>query len=847
MSAVAAMATCLGGWTLTQMVLEYGLAGRVERAVDIDALLFVASDKIGLERPVVGDALLEDGPADADVRARLAVIRKDTDSTLAHLESRIAEVSYPGAAGQLAVVQKTRADLATWRTNVDATLSHPRSERDPNIFAHYIASLNAVFDATSVALDIGDLAASQHDGTSVELMTLARHVWAVRATMGVRTVPLMAAIDTRVPLDRDQLEAQTQFDGILSANWTPIMALSRRLSGVPGLAVTIAAAREAAEAYDRLCHQVIAAGRTSAVYPISALDLGRTVVRTAPVLLKIRDEALAAARARVSESRHSALAHVVTAAVVLGLTVVAMIVVLTLLQRRIVSPVLALTDVIGRIARLDFDVPIPARNRMDEIGRMAVALDALRSGAMAGEANKAQIVHLARHDALTGLPNRRELEERLEHAVAMGGRGHLSAVLCLDLDRFKAVNDTFGHPTGDRLLQAVAERLLACVRDVDTVSRLGGDEFVVLLAGLDQPDHSAVVAARIVRLLNEPFDLASQVVSIGCSVGIAITPQDATSAIVLLKCADTALYRAKAEEKGSWRFFKPEMDAHLQERMGLERDLRDAVQHDGFALAYQPLYKLAPDRHGTDRHGTDHLETDRLCGFEALLRWRHPVRGMIGPAAFIPIAEETGLIVPIGAWVLRQACAEAMHWPNDVKLSVNLSGVQFKNAALVQTVRDALAAAGLPAVRLELEITETVLLNNSAGSLAMLHELHDMGIQIAMDDFGTGYSSLSYLRSFPFDKIKIDQSFIRDLSDHADSRAIVRAVVALAGSLGMTTTAEGVETADQLSHVRREGCTDVQGYFFSKPVPAAEARLLARGEAAEGVGVGRVGGEVAGV
>jgi EAL domain-containing protein (putative c-di-GMP-specific phosphodiesterase class I) len=266
--------------------------------------------------------------------------------------------------------------------------------------------------------------------------------------------------------------------------------------------------------------------------------------------------------------------------------------------------------------------------------------------------------------------------------------------------------------------------------------------------------------------------------------------------------------------------------------MLLERDLRDAVQHDGFTLAYQPLYTLAHDP----------LGSDRLCGFEALLRWRHPLRGLIGPAAFIPIAEETGLIVPIGAWVLRQACAEAMNWPDDVKLSVNLSAVQFKSTALVRTVRDALAAAGLPPDRLELEITETVLLNNSVGSLGMLHEMHDMGIQIAMDDFGTGYSSLSYLRSFPFDKIKIDQSFIRDLSDHADSRAIVRAVVALAGSLGMTTTAEGVETADQLLHVRQEGCTDVQGYFFSRPIRAAEARSLARGEAAE-----IMGGEVVGV
>ena len=471
----------------------------------------------------------------------------------------------------------------------------------------------------------------------------------------------------------------------------------------------------------------------------------------------------------------------------------------------------ALTEVIGRLARLDFNVVIPGRKRSDEIGRMALALDALRRGAMAGEENKAQIVHMARHDTLTGLPNRLTLQEKLDQAVAMGGRSQTSAVLCLDLDRFKAVNDTFGHPTGDKLLQSVAERLLACVREVDTVSRLGGDEFVILLIGVTEAELVAAIAKRVVRTLGEPFDLDGQTVNIGCSVGIAITPQDATSAVALLKCADTALYRAKAEEPGSWRFFEPEMDAHLQERAHLERDLREAVQNEAFHLAYQPQYSLA---------------TNRLCGFEALLRWHHRERGNIGPAAFIPVAEETGLIVPIGAWVLQTACAEAKHWPDDVRLAVNLSAVQFRNADLVETVRQALDTAGIAATRLELEITESVLLTNSAAALGMLRAFHEMGIRISMDDFGTGYSSLSYLRSFPFDTIKIDQTFVRDLSTDPGCRAIVRSVVALSNSLGMTTTAEGVETEEQLAELRLQGCTDAQGYLFSKPLPAAEARLL---------------------
>ena len=813
MTAVAALATCLGGWMLTQMVVEYQLAGRVERTVDIDTLLFVTSDRIGNERTGTGNALLGDAPADAATRASLAALRQDVDGALSQLERLIAERRYRGSAGQMEIARKTAADLATWRVIADAALQQPKSRRDPDVFIRFVTGVNAMFDATSLALDLGDLAAALHDGTTVELIALSRYIWVIRSNMGLRTVPLMAAIDSGTGLAPVKLEAQARYDGILQANWAPIAALARRLSDMPALTAAITTAHDAFNAYDKTCHDVIAAARSNAVYPISAMDLGRFVVRTAPVLLKVRDEALAAAKTRVAHGRQMAAVYVIVAGMVLALTLVAMVGVLTLLQRRIVSPVLAFTEVIARLARLDFDVTIPARERMDEIGRMAEALDALRLGAMAGEERKAQIAHMAHHDALTGCPNRLALQGRLEQVVAMAGRGQNAALLCLDLDRFKAVNDTFGHPTGDLLLQAVAERLRACVRDVDMVSRLGGDEFVVLLVAIDQPDRAALVAERIVRVLSEPFDLAGQIVNVGCSVGIANTPTDATSAIALLKCADTALYRAKAEEKGSWRFFKPEMDANLQERMALERDLRAAVQHEDFTLVYQPQYNLT---------------TNRLCGFEALLRWRHPVLGMIGPAAFIPVAEETGLIVPIVAWVLRQACAEAAKWPDDVKLAVNLSGVQFKNAVLAETVGQALADAGIPATRLELEITETVLLNNSPAGLAVLHALHDLGTQVAMDDFGTGYSSLSYLRQFPFDKIKIDHAFIRELSDLPASRAIVRAVVGLANSLGMTTTAEGVETETQLAALRAEGCTEAQGYLFSKPVPASEIpRLLA--------------------
>jgi diguanylate cyclase (GGDEF)-like protein len=811
MSAVAALATCLATWTLTQTVAEYRVAGRVQRAADIDVLLFVGLDKIGVERRVVGDALLAQAPADAAFLARLRDIRRNADDALNGIERTISRDAYPGSGAQLAVMNKARADLAAWRSTVDANLRLPKPERDPNSFLHFMAGMNSLFESITVALDVGDMAAALRDGITVQLIGLSRFVWNARLINASRSVPLMAAINAGKSLGHDQLEAQSRFDGALASVWSSIRAVSRSLSGMADVTAALARGQAAFDDFDAFESAIVAAGRAGADYPVTAIVFGQQLTGTVPALLELRDVALAAARARVAQQRLIALFNLIIAAVVLALTVVTMGIVLMVLQRRIVSPMLALTEVIGRIARLDLDVLVPARNRADEIGRMAVAVETLRLGAIAGEENKAQITRLARHDTLTGLPNRLMLQERLEQAISMAGRGRTSAVLCLDLDRFKAVNDTYGHPTGDLLLQAVADRLSACVRDVDTVSRLGGDEFVVLLVDIDQAAAATTVAQRIVHEMNQPFDLKGIPVSVGISVGIAVTPLDATSGVALLKCADTALYRAKIEDKGSWRFFKPEMDAHLQERMMLERDLREAFRTGALDLVYQPQYELAGER---------------LCGFEALLRWRHPVRGSLPPDLFIPIAEEMGLIIEIGEWVLRRACEEAAHWPSGVTLAVNLSAVQFKSPDLVQTVSRALSDAGFSPYRLELEMTETALVKNNETTLAVLRAFHDIGIQIAMDDFGTGYSSLSYLRGFPFDKIKIDKSFVKDMLHHAGSRAIVKAMVGLAESLGMRTVAEGVETAEQLAELRRDGCHYAQGYHYSRPVDAAGARLL---------------------
>ena len=432
----------------------------------------------------------------------------------------------------------------------------------------------------------------------------------------------------------------------------------------------------------------------------------------------------------------------------------------------------------------------------------------------ARHAAERKVAFMARHDVLTHLPNRLVLNERMAQAVADAGRGVPSAVLCLDLDRFKVVNDTLGHPIGDALLRAVSERLQDLVREVDMVARLGGDEFAILQSGIARPEDAKLLSERIIAAISAPFDVDGHQIVVGISVGIALIPGDGRDPERLLRHADMALYRAKADGRGRFCFFESEMDARLQERRLLELHLRGALAQDQFELHYQPLV---------------HLGRGEVSGFEALLRWRHPVRGLISPAEFIPIIEEIGLIGPVGEWVMRRACRDAATWPGDIRVAVNLSPVQFQDARLADAVCRALADSGLPARRLELEITESVLLQNNDVTMTTLHSLRTLGVRIAMDDFGTGYSSLSYLRSFPFDKVKIDQSFIRDLSLREDSVHVVRAVTGLCAGLGMATTAEGVETAEQLATLRREGCTEVQGYLFSRPRPADEvAGIVAR-------------------
>ncbi len=438
---------------------------------------------------------------------------------------------------------------------------------------------------------------------------------------------------------------------------------------------------------------------------------------------------------------------------------------------------------------------------------------------------EAEAIEQARCDPLTGLLSRALFNDRIEALLGDGAEHEPAgqaaagparhAVLAVDLDRFKSVNDTLGHSAGDGLLCLVAKRLRSVLRQHDALARLGGDEFALLVSPAPEREVLDGLARRITDVVGRPYLVDGHLVNIGASLGIAVFPEDGASCPELLRNADLALYDAKAMGRSTHSFFRPEMDARAAARRLIEIDLRKALALRQFELHYQPQIDL---------------EHHAIVGFEALLRWRHPERGMVSPAEFIPLAEEIGLIVPLGEWVLSQACLEAARWSEAVTIAVNVSPYQFEDTGrLVEAVGRALAVSKLPGRRLEIEITESVLLRNAEPVLAALHRLRGMGARVVMDDFGTGYSSLSQLHSFPFDKIKIDRSFVKDRDDDAGQNAVIRAITALGASLGMATIAEGVETAGQLERISDGGCTSVQGYLFSRPVPVAQVAELIAG------------------
>jgi diguanylate cyclase (GGDEF)-like protein len=422
-----------------------------------------------------------------------------------------------------------------------------------------------------------------------------------------------------------------------------------------------------------------------------------------------------------------------------------------------------------------------------------------------------RVAYLAHYDGLTDLPNRFLFNETINHALNRRQKDKQVAVLSIDLDHFKSVNDTLGHPAGDALLKIVSRRIEACLGQYDMVARMGGDEFAVLLPSISSSEEAESIAEKLIAIFVEPCDVGGQQMLCSASIGIVFAPADGDSVETLMKHVDLALYDAKGNGRNRYSLFEPDMDEAARTRREIEIDLRAAMQRDELTLYYQPLVCI---------------ETGEPNSYEALLRWNHPTRGLVMPGDFIPIAEETGLILQLGEWVLRNAIAELARWPEHLCVSVNLSPLQMKSASLISTIVNALAQNQVSPNRLELEITESVLMYESEVNLATLHKLKSLGVQIALDDFGTGYSSLNYLRSFPFDKIKIDRCFVQDVDTREDCQAIIRAITSLATSLNMVTTAEGVEEESQRAQLKLQGCTEVQGYLFSKAMPANELTNL---------------------
>jgi len=473
---------------------------------------------------------------------------------------------------------------------------------------------------------------------------------------------------------------------------------------------------------------------------------------------------------------------------------------------RITQPLARLDEAAGRLASGEH-VQVRVRGE-DELARLANSFNEM-VGKIAEREQR--ITQLAFNDQLTGLPNRTMFQQQLEHHFrAAAGNGSLFALHCLDLDQFKVINDTLGHPAGDTLLVETGRRVQDAARG-HFVARLGGDEFVVLQTLGDDRDAIDRLARDILAAITQPLTIDGNELMPSTSIGIAIAPQDGENGGALLRSADLALYRAKEAGRRTYAFFEESLNERAQQRRQLETDLRLALERDEFELFYQPLFDL---------------EQNRICSFEALLRWRHPTQGIISPAEFVPVAEDTGLIVPIGAWVIREACSRAANWPHHVRVAVNVSAVQFHRGALNESILRALANTGLAPNRLEIEITESIFLEGGEATLRLLHALRGLGVRIALDDFGTGYSSLSYLQSFPFDKLKIDRSFIQNLLTRDGATAIVHAITELANALGIETTAEGVEETAQLMELRTHGCSSVQGYLFAEPMAADEVERL---------------------
>jgi diguanylate cyclase (GGDEF)-like protein len=629
----------------------------------------------------------------------------------------------------------------------------------------------------------------------------------MRESAGQRSTILSRYAGTGIKLDDDARDKVSELTGAIHLSWDRLRRLSKQAENTPKLDDAIAHIESIFVTHgEPLYAEMAEAARRGSKPPMDLLAWRGWTIQMLTSILAARDAPIAQAQADLEGLR----AGVVNDILQTMLGTISLLSILAFvgftLERRILRPIELLTGKLdlaqGEVdTTADQDVIAKYSSRNDEIGALARALDKRRR-------YENEIAHLARHDVLTNLPNRALFSDELTRAFANRSReGEQIAVLCLDLDRFKPVNDTLGHAVGDELLRQVAMRLSSCVRAGDLAARLGGDEFGIIQSRVEDEGDASALAERVVQSLSGPYDVCGHRVTVGVSVGVAIAAGATGSPDELVHQADLALYRVKADGRQSFSFYHQDMDARVENRRRLEMDLHEAIEKQQFDVHFQPTIKL---------------HDNSVAGFEALLRWKHPERGMISPAEFIPIAEETGLINQIGQWVLLEACKQAATWPPHMSVAVNLSPVQFRQATLPLQIMSALSKSGLEPSRLELEITEAVLLKDSESTQETLRQLRDIGVRIALDDFGTGYSSLSYLSRFQFNKIKIDRSFVNDMNTRNDALSIVRAITALGADLGMTVTAEGVETEEQLAQLRNVRCTEVQGFFFSKPKAASD-------------------------
>jgi diguanylate cyclase (GGDEF)-like protein len=767
-----------------------------------DASRFV--ETMALERGVYNQVLVSTSLSADENRALIDPRVRMTDGVFRNTEAdllRLPEESQP----IVTLIQKAKLEVAQARSNFEnARVKSPSLDRvlaSEDVVSRFLKAAGFIDEAILKA----ERAVTEREPRIGLIIKNPRLANEMREAAGQRSTILSRYVGTGVRLDEETRDKVIELTDAVHVAWDHLQRLSRQPGNTPKLekAIEHINAKFMLEGEPIYAEMARAAGQ--GVRPIMDLREWRAwTVNMLTTILEARDAPIAEAIDDISELEIAGHRYVNATVASLICALVFLITLGSMLERSVLRPINDLT------AKLDLDrnetrsiedaeIILQYMSRSDEIGALARALERRRH-------HEQEIAHLARHDFLTHLPNRALFQEELKRAIANCDRdGERVAVLCLDLDRFKPVNDTLGHAAGDELLRQVAKRLSACVRAGDLAARLGGDEFGVILPRVESESAPQFLAERIIHELTRSYDVAGHQIVLGTSIGISVGTADDCTPDTLVHHADLALYRAKADSGQSFRFYEPEMDAHAERRRRLEVDLRQALEKQEFELYFQPIVRL---------------EDTTVTAFEALIRWRHPDRGLVSPADFIPLAEETGLINQIGQWVLMEACQQAAAWPKHIGVAVNLSSVQFKQPGLPLQVVTAMTKSGLEPSRLELEITEAVLLSDSEATQEKLRALRKLGVRIALDDFGTGYSSLSYLSRFSFDKIKIDRSFISALSSGGTSMAIIRAVAALGSELGISVTAEGVESEEQLESIRAIRCTEVQGYLFGRPTAA---------------------------